>query len=619
MKAEGGADARIIGQGIGLPELDALSLLLRETAQNSWDARLRDGQPVSYSISLYSAQEPQRRLLQEHIFADLPPREWATTEALQTALRRRHSGQGLRLLVISDRGTRGLAGPTRADRPPAPGEPNDFVQLLRSIGQAKEVKVDTAGSYGVGGKSVLFNASLCRTILVHTHCLQGDRVESRLIAAAAGDGFTARSAKAATRYTGRHWWGVLEDRIAEPLTGRPADNLAARLGLPPFADGVTGTNIAVVEPFVEDDDAGRLMETLAESILAYFWPQTVEIPRHPSPMQFQLFLDHNEYPLKNREDYPALAGFERALRLVQERGFGRSAADEVHTIETQRPRATVGTLALTKFARRPRPGETAKSEIVPFADVAKHVAMMRQPLFVVKYLSGPPFYDADVEYAGVFKVHRSQEELFKRTETPAHNDWVPTYLPRAEQTIVNAAKKKSEAILKDFVGGAFDDPESETRSLPLLSLYLGGLLIGDEGDGPSPTVPPAVPAHDNKTPKKGPQARIIVDEPPALTVANGEPRVSIPFRLVHASESRATSVRYVGDVVVDRGDREREPPDGALQSAVIEWIDPTGTRLEAANPIVLTLEGPYTCLASAPPQIVLRPSFHAEPIAEEGP
>ena len=91
-----------------------------------------------------------------------------------------HPG-GLRLLAISDRGTIGLGGPTRADVASGPGVPRDFVDFLRNVGLPPD-KPMTGGTYGYG-KAAAYIASRARTIVVHTRWPSPDGLESRFMGA----------------------------------------------------------------------------------------------------------------------------------------------------------------------------------------------------------------------------------------------------------------------------------------------------------------------------------------------------------------------------------------------------------------------------------------------------
>src|SRR4051794_7275849 len=91
---------------LGRPQLSLFEVLAREAIQNSWDAR-REQEVVQFSIDAYEVTGPELRNVIGFLGANLPE------EGLP--LRKSLASEPLRFLVISDAGTTGLGGPTRAD------------------------------------------------------------------------------------------------------------------------------------------------------------------------------------------------------------------------------------------------------------------------------------------------------------------------------------------------------------------------------------------------------------------------------------------------------------------------------------------------------------------------
>src|ERR1700726_4358908 len=200
----GGIGAKGIREALGRPSLELSTLLMRETIQNSWDAKDPHAPgPLLFGVQLLRLSQQSVRLLKQFMFHELRP-----VPSLKRVL---DSGEVWGLLIY-DRGTIGLAGPTWADV--AVKGPQNFINFVRNVGQAA-VGSGTAGTYGYG-KSVLYRASDASTIIVHSRCRQGMKIESRLVAAALGDSFDSGG----KRYTGRHWWGLLDKkRGVDPLRG----------------------------------------------------------------------------------------------------------------------------------------------------------------------------------------------------------------------------------------------------------------------------------------------------------------------------------------------------------------------------------------------------------------
>src|SRR5262245_9197834 len=58
---------------LGKPRLDPLTVLVRETVQNSWDARRDDSDRVSFALDGWILTDEQLRTLRHEMFPGLPP------------------------------------------------------------------------------------------------------------------------------------------------------------------------------------------------------------------------------------------------------------------------------------------------------------------------------------------------------------------------------------------------------------------------------------------------------------------------------------------------------------------------------------------------------------------
>ena len=148
----------------------------------------------------------QRTYLSDYVLTNPPP-----LLGLESAL----EDVSLNFLAVSDSGTWGLSGPTRADVDPA-GDRSDFVDFVRDTGRRAN-KGFAGGTYGFG-KVVLCEASAVSTIVIYTKTMMSGLDSSRFIAMAIGDDeYTERG----VRYTGRHWWGNLRTPHTGGASPRP--------------------------------------------------------------------------------------------------------------------------------------------------------------------------------------------------------------------------------------------------------------------------------------------------------------------------------------------------------------------------------------------------------------
>src|SRR5262245_19437146 len=119
---EGGAGGDAARRALGRPRLDQLSVLVRETVQNSWDARRnpeRASSSIEFTARLEAFKPSELDVLQRRVFRDRP-RDHPLADQLRPGLTR---------LVLEDRGTVGLGGPVFKTRREQTDEPRNFVRF----------------------------------------------------------------------------------------------------------------------------------------------------------------------------------------------------------------------------------------------------------------------------------------------------------------------------------------------------------------------------------------------------------------------------------------------------------------------------------------------------------
>ena len=124
--ASGGLAAKGFYKLLGRPRLDPLAVLVRETAQNSWDARLKEGVPVEFSIAGWDLLPSEQKALR----GVFPKASKAGGTGLDDALSR----DELRAIYVSDRKTMGLGGPFEASES-NPDDVYDWVDFVLNVGK----------------------------------------------------------------------------------------------------------------------------------------------------------------------------------------------------------------------------------------------------------------------------------------------------------------------------------------------------------------------------------------------------------------------------------------------------------------------------------------------------
>ncbi|MGW6477997.1 hypothetical protein ACWGDS_08660 [Streptomyces sp. NPDC055059] len=603
---EGASAAEGIRNQLGRPELDLLTILVRESAQNSWDARPPgSSEPVDYRIDLSTVGPAHGPAWRDLLLNKAP------LNSDHLPLRRSLSRSTIPLLIMSDRGTTGLGGPTRADRT-ADEASRDFVSFVRNIGEPRDTPFG-GGTYGFG-KGIFYLLSRCGTVLVHTRCRNPyGELETRLIGCAMWESYYADAPENPLRYTGRHWWGDTSGDVVEPLVGDEADSVAHRLGLRPFGPEETGTSVVVVDPKLERDEhqleVAEAAEYLAETISWHLWPKMIEKDGSSPPMRFEVRRDGQSVPVPDPRTHQPLKMFVAAYE--QMRG------EQGRELLCGKPRKLLGRFGVMKRLM-PALESSPASSMVGINELVHHVCLMRPAELVVTYHAGPKPPSENQGYAGVFRGDHGMDEVYAKAEPPTHDAWHPHSLEAPDSTYIRTTFRRVQEEINNLLtlsGGA----KSGAAQVPLgaASSRFSGLVGGawgiggatsftrpgsgltsrnrgnDEEEGPETVVPvrgARGAARDRSDrPSEGGDAGSAA--PDTSAVRRIRPRVQYvgdPYyddlgeRAVLVQEFRLpvdASQRVSADLAVTlpgAGGRETDPPARARVPVLLGWQDPHG-------------------------------------------
>ncbi|GAB7041108.1 MULTISPECIES: hypothetical protein [Catenuloplanes] len=472
-RPDGGITAEGLRNQLGRPALSVLTVLVRESAQNSWDAK-RDGD-VDYRLDLVTVSAVHRRAWVD-MLAPGAPEDPTASRTLPNFLR----SSTIRYLAVSDRGTSGLGGPTRSD---VRAEPNERAWLSFVLNSGEKQDVDGGGgTYGYG-KGAFFLASRVGTVLIHTRFRHEDRIRSRLI----GSSLLSSTTIEDVPYTGRHWWGIPDSSHCEPLTDAAADAAARALGLPGFKDDETGTTVVVLDPDLSDpavedgsempvEQAGRF---LADAVAWNLWPLTID--GRPSKLRTTVTAHGTRVDVPSEKNDAVLASFAMAYRAMQ--------AEVEPNIRCGNPRKALG-----RFASVDTFGAKVTSQAAAELGLSgspHHVCCMRRPDLVVQYLEQPSKAHPDVGYAGVFKVEDELDRIFAKAEPPTHDAWIDAQLSGREATFVRVYRRRLNEECARLVGPKARDAKVSEAPVGPVAQRLGFLLAGVGGTGASETTPSA--------------------------------------------------------------------------------------------------------------------------------
>ena len=481
---------------LGRPNLEEWELFTRETLQNSWDARdtRRTDDGVSFSID-YVDFTGHRADLVKNLFR-------GKTKGLKALSRLVQSPVGnIPVLIVSDRGTLGLQGGTSAAVTDTKNPREDFVSFIRNIGRpsSKEMK---GGTYGFG-KAVFFNMSEVNTVLVYTRTLDENlKPISRFIAMANSESFIHDS----IRYSGRHWWGLKEigrtgNEFAEPLTGSDADALARELYMDKSFthDQPFGTTVAMLAPRSSGESIDDDLQKIAHSLTKWAWPHMVHSSEDLDPITLSVTRDgsHIEIPSPQTDPYlsPFVKAYETALKNPEpttredfQSDFAVQGKRKWVDVLSERPIEYLGRLALFPAQNSVVPAPTVLNH-----EMTHHIALIRNPRMVVNYLPGP-LPDGDNSYAGVFIAAKHLDQIFAKSEPPAHDEWNhqtvdyrdPAFKMldgrlRTRNPVRKALDEIKALIRKETNPNLSAESQEDSSELTTIANSLGGIFSGAAG------------------------------------------------------------------------------------------------------------------------------------------
>jgi hypothetical protein len=562
---------------LGRPPVDPLTVFVRETAQNSWDARL-PGIPTTYRLELTTVSATHRPTWERLLTPPASSQEYlGVGRAVRTP--------NLRLLSVVDRGTKGLGGPIRADE--IADNRRDWVSFVLNVGEKRDT-AQGGGTYGYG-KAVLYRLSLVGTILVYTRTAEpGIGLSSRLIGIALGDSFASRDRadSDARPFTGRHWWGDVQDDHVEPLLGAEADDVARGLGLRPFQDDESGTTLVVIDPDLEDfdtvDDAAR---HLAETIAWQMWP--IMLPERG---------DHRLVPevvsAGQNMEVPDPARIYPLRMFVS--AYRRLPTERATVMECGKPRQRLGRFALERTVVVPiSPDDVSQAaEYAGIEGDPHHVCLMRAPELVVRYHEGPVPGSVNKAYAGVFRADDELDDIFAAAEPPTHDNWVHEQLTGHAKTFVRVTFTRIREQLSSFrAPAAASTAGSSGIALGAASNFLGGLVAAAFAE-PEPLPSTGMPANsgpqndggtsDHQGGSNGAirrtssqtrgRVRIAAVTDPQVADQDGEVVVVQRFAVSGPGPVRLDARLSVATL----DGREDEAPAGADRPRVRSWTTPSG-------------------------------------------
>lgn len=566
---------------LGKTELSRLAVLIRETAQNSWDARNDHGRPL-FGVSLrrtdYRLRDDLADLLSEGRHGDL------------ASMRRQAN---FRMLEIYDRGTRGLDGP--ADLSPAgKGRSARFQDLILKFGVSHN-NGTTGGTYGFG-KTAAFAYSGIGTVVYWTRCRNPEgELEDRFIVSAFGESYQEKG----VQFTGRHWWGLLSEdgESVVPVVGEDAAELGAKFFERGFEPGETGTSLLILDPLIADEEDSedtsaeplhRLRSDATEmerdferrarhAIRVNLWPKMITAPEADlPPMALELSVNTRPVDL-GADDGGALLLWGAGLNAIRS---ARSGSRDVTTpqgiavevIEIPRHGKVIGHLALVRRVPAAEPFldfddlDPAREEESRMLRIALMRGQAELVVTTVDWVRREA--PAGTDWLAVFKSSDDFDEHYAEAEPPAHDNWVTEGSSSESSKIIRHTKIRVRQRITEAIHPETEAPAPTSTTIPrstgALSRRLGAILPG---------LAPQV--HDDDGAQSG-TGRRQAERRRSWTVEAGAPRLvrtaadgmqEQEVRFVVTGDAPVGRIRLSVSLLGDEGLHEPVPP----QELAIRW------------------------------------------------
>lgn len=414
------------------PEIDSF---VREVLQNARDQKLDGEKSVLVRFALWELEGPHLSSflgamgwpgLRPHLDAAAAQGGITISQRLQEGLDLVDGGT-LRLLLISDSGTRGLTGGEN-------DEESNFNALCRHELVTSSERRESGGSFGIG-KSVLWRFSTLSTVLFSS-CVS-DSNTIRFF----GRTLLPWHATGERAWEGSGWLGYPEPTPAGERAVSVRDAQAGPLAAACQIDrtaGDFGTSILVVgfdEPALETErPLEDICEAIAESAARWFWPalldEEMKIVVEGWENDERIFARHAHATTK--EVAPFVAARTGSLEVdetldspgeIVERNLELSVPAQRHRpghIDDPRPAMTAPVRLRVRMAESGEP------------DHANTVSLQRGTGMVVEYRDVHRRSSIDIGFHAVLQAGLSHgstandqaaEEFLRAAEPPAHTEW----------------------------------------------------------------------------------------------------------------------------------------------------------------------------------------------------
>ncbi len=466
-----------------------IDTLVRETVQNSLDARISAENPVSVRFRVVD-------LTGAHLKRFLKALDWNGLQdnlsaapagrggrAIAAATKRVTDNETIRLLIIEDRGTRGLEG---SELRISDTDPNPFCALVRDELYSDKSEESAQGSFGLG-KSVLWAFSGLKTVLFFSE--PASPPEGR-----AGHRFIGRASlpwhrtNADGECSGDGWLGHAKDlsspnRHADSVWGKAAAETARECHCERNT-GEPGLSIVVVgfsEPGEEDPSAKDLADQISAASMESFWPALVK-----GDLRIEIITEANDQVTGQlRVDPEQADGYRELGELLH--SFTAGGLSEKQKLEPGQ--SAIAWIDLEVSARTldvAHPECKARAAVLvrllgedeAYPDVSDRIFRFRGPGMIIRAesrnnlsLAARPYLAAVLAglACGEAENQHRAEAFLRAAEPPAHDRWVANTRKLKQEYVVHGCKAKLDrfdGLIRTTITRLISKPQEAGGQLP---------------------------------------------------------------------------------------------------------------------------------------------------------
>ncbi len=494
-------------QNNNMPILD---LLVRESIQNSLDAKMDDTRKVTvhFLTGFFEKERLNHKL-----------------DSVEEGLNKRFPENRYEFLAISDKGTKGLTGPLSLDDV----EGNEYGNLLKLVYEISKPQTDSGagGSWGLG-KTIYFRIGIGLVIYYSRIKNENGQFENRLAASLVED--ETKPNALIPRYKGQvkrgiAWWGQQQEKENETIPIRDEakiQNILDIFNLSPYSGNDTGTMIII--PYINSEKL--LNDNKLEMELEPFWTNNLEAYLNVA-VQRWYFPRLNNVRLKNipwlkvdinqrniEDLWPVFAWMQQLYNKAKGLDIDKEYQEKINT-ETINLRNVLhiqeaGKVAFCKLSKYelgmmppnnyPDPYLFFNLENMVKDENSPILCFSRKPGMVVAYedsgnwVKGIPMTTSNEFLLSMFVLNSNNllnekdnedyitlEEYIRKSEYADHTSWNDYTIHGKSFKI--AGKIKTQTASKIKKAYAIVDKEQQERQNSGLSRKLGDLLLPPEGFG----------------------------------------------------------------------------------------------------------------------------------------